>query len=490
MEVDEIEKWADEFTRFQQRFAGLFGRSEGREQAAKYVRGLLSPVERKNGWQVAEAVGDPTPDATQRLLYSTQWDADGARNELQRFVIEVLGDAEGIGVVDETGFLKKGTKSAGVQRQYSGTAGKCENCQVGVFLSYATAQGHTFLDRRLYLPESWCADRERCQAAKIPPAVGFASKATLARQMLEQAWARGVPMRWVTGDEVYGAAADLRQSIAQHGRWYVFAVRTHLTLWPTRPRVGVPAWQGQGRPPTRAKVLADTQPPLPVVAVAAAWPASRWQRLTVAAGAKGPRTYDWARQRIVENEDGLPGRDGWLLVRRSMTDPEELAYYLSNAPAETPLLKLAQVAATRYTIEQCFEEAKGHTGLDQYEVRYWHSWYRHITLSLMAHAWLASLRLLAQQKKGGRPLARTPNRARNTSLTCCRSALAEPFVCLLPGLVSVATGETLTSATRSLAPLLASATWPPFFTPTLTAVVVVSKGCARPNSPNSIKSPV
>lgn len=408
MELDELEKWADEFARFHQRFADLFGRSEGREQAAKYVQGLLSPIERKNGWQVAEALGDRTPDAMQRLLYSTQWDADGARDELQRFVVEAFGDPEGIGVVDETGFLKKGTKSAGVQRQYSGTAGKCENCQVGVFLSYATVHGHTFLDRELYLPESWSTDRERCQAAKIPPTVGFASKTTLARQMLERAWAMGVPMRWVTGDEVYGAAADLRQAVAQHDRWYVFAVRNHTTIWLTRPPVGIPTWQGQGRPPTRTKVLADAPQPLPVVAVVAAWPASRWQRLTVAEGTHGPRTYDWACQRIVENEDGLPGREGWLLVRRSLTEPDELAYYLSNASAQTPLLKLAQVAATRYTIEQCFAEAKGETGLDHYEVRYWHSWYRHITLSLMAHAWLASIRLLAQREKGGLSLGLLP----------------------------------------------------------------------------------
>ncbi len=401
MEQDELAKWADEFARFQQRFAGLFRRSEGREQAAKYMQGLLSPVERKNSWHLAEALGDATPDAMQRLLYSTDWDADRARDELQRFVVEVFGEAEGIGVVDETGFLKKGTKSAGVQRQYSGTAGKCENCQVGVFLSYATPQGHTFLDRQLYLPESWCNDQERCQAAKIPAEVGFASKAMLAQQMLERAWAMGVPMRWVTGDEVYGASVALRHAIAQQGRWYVFAVRTPTTIWLTRPAVGVPTWLGHGRPPTRSKVLADAQQPLSVVAVVAAWPASRWQRLTVAQGSHGPRTYDWACQRILENADGLPGRDAWLLVRRSLTEPHDLAFYLSNAPADTPLLTLAQVAAMRYTIEQCFAEAKGDTGLDHYEVRYWHSWYRHITLSLLAHAWLASIRLHATLEKGG-----------------------------------------------------------------------------------------
>jgi SRSO17 transposase len=200
-------------------------------------------------------------------------------------------------------------------------------------------------------------------------------------KMLQHAWAMGVPMRWVTGDEVYGDAPQLRAAIADSGRWYVLAVRSHRTVWLERPEE-------------------DTVPPMPVSAVVALWPESRWQRLAVAEGEKGPRLYDWACQRIVENQEQRPGRDSWLLARRSITDPTEIAYYLSNAPVETALLTLAQVAATRYTVEQCIEEAKGETGLDQYEVRYWHSWYRHITLSMMAHAWLAAVRRQYHREKG------------------------------------------------------------------------------------------
>lgn len=400
MELNELDEWADNFEAFHSRFAPLFGRSEAREQAAKYLHGLLSPVERKNGWQLAEAVGDRTPDATQRLLYSTKWDADRARDELQRFVISVFGDPDGIGVVDETGFIKKGVKSAGVQRQYSGTAGKRENCQIGVFLTYATSKGHAFLDRRLYLPESWCDDPERCAEAKILEEVVFAPKPEQAVTMLEHAWALGVPMRWVTGDEVYGDSSQLRDAVAASGRWYVLAVRTNITVWLDRPEVAVPAWAGTGRKPVKAQVIEDGVKPAPVPAVAASWPESRWQRLEVAEGEKGPRVYDWACQRVVENQGQLPGRDGWLLVRRSTTDPDEMAYYLSNAPAKTELLTLARVASTRYTVEQCIEESKGETGLDHYEVRYWHSWYRHITLSMMAHAWSASIRLQRNRKKG------------------------------------------------------------------------------------------
>jgi SRSO17 transposase len=401
MDLSELNEWAADFEAFHSRFASFFGRFEAREQAVKYLHGLLSPVERKNGWQLAEAVGDQTPDATQRLLYSTKWDADAVRDEHQRFVVEQFGDAKAIAVVDETGFLKKGEKSAGVQRQYSGTAGKRENCQVGVFLTYATAQGHVFLDRQLYLPESWCDDPDRCAEAKIPDDIIFQTKPQQALAMLRHAWALGVPMHWVTGDEVYGDASYLRDAVADSGRWYVLAVRAYNSVWQERPAVAVPDWCGTGRKPTSPQVVDENAAPVLIPALVASWPERRWQRLEVAEGEKGPRLYDWARQRIIENPEQLPGRDAWLVVRRSLSDPDDLAYYLSNAPLETDLQTLAQVASTRYTVEQCIEEAKGETGLDHYEVRYWHSWYRHITLSMMAHAWLASVRLRRNREKGG-----------------------------------------------------------------------------------------
>lgn len=301
------------------------------------------------------------------------------RDELQRFVSETLGEESGIGVVDETGFLKKGDCSVGVQRQYTGTAGKVENCQIGVFLSYASCKGHTFLDRRLYLPKGWCQDAERWEKAKVPEQVVFRSKPQLAIEMLQNAWTCGVPMRWVSGDEVYGNATALRDAVAGGGRLYVLAVSINTPVWvdqKAKPRPGVP----------HAMSLTT------VGEVVAGWPAQKWHRLTVAEGEKGPRVYDWGRARVMESRDGRQGPSAWLLARRSPTDPEDLAYYLSNAPSSAPLRLLARVAATRYTVEQCFEEGKGESGLDQYEVRHWHSWYRHITLSMMAHAWLASLR--------------------------------------------------------------------------------------------------
>jgi SRSO17 transposase len=401
MTTEELGEGGIDFQRFCARFAAVFGRKEPRAQAGKYLRGLMAPVPRKNGWQLAEAIGDRTPDATQRLLYQAQWSADEARDRLLPYVTEVFGEEDGIGVVDESGFIKKGNRSVGVKRQYSGTAGKVENCQIGTFLSHATSRGHVFLDRRLYLPEEWANDLERRAQAKVPADVVFQTKPEQAMAMLETVWQAGVPMRWVAGDEVYGDSTELRDLIIQRERWYVLAVRTHTPVWTERPPVVEPAPQERGRPRTKVRLAGGAPSATTVKEVVTRWYDSRWQRLTVAEGEKGLITYDWACQRIVESRDGLPGPDAWLVARRSVSDVTDIAYYLSNAPVDTPLLKLAQVASSRYTVEQCIEEAKSETGLDEYEVRYWHSWHRHITLSMMAHAWLASVCYETTEKKGG-----------------------------------------------------------------------------------------
>lgn len=391
MTLAELDPWKEEFFAFHARFASLFARSEPRTQCMEYLRGLLSEVDRKNGWRLAEAVGESTPDSTERLLYSAQWDADAARDRLRTFVLETLGQG-GIGVVDETGFLKKGTESVGVKRQYTGTAGKVDNAQVGTFLSYVTARGHAFLDRRLYLPEDWASDPERRRKAKVPEEVSFATKPEQARSMLEQAWASGVEMPWVAGDEVYGSDPALREAIAQSGRNYVLAVRSNEEVWIDWPPVEEPFRETGGRPRTKARVAPEADRPVSVAHLVESWPEARWERLSVAEGEKGPRLYDWGRMRVVEPRAGLPHRWAWLLARRSVADPTEVAYYLSNGTEQADLRRLAEVASARYTVEQCIQEAKGQTGLDHYQVRHWHSWHRHITLSMMAHAFLASLR--------------------------------------------------------------------------------------------------
>jgi SRSO17 transposase len=388
----DLAPWADDFEAFQARFARFFGRSEPRRQAVKYLRGLMSPAQRKNGWQLAEVMGDHDPQKMQRLLYEAHWDADGVRDELQNFVIERFGDPKSTGVIDETGFIKKGTHSVGVKRQYSGTAGKIENCQIGVFLGYHTAKGHTFLDRRLYLPDEWCADTERRKQAGVPDDVTFQTKPDLAMAMLEHAWANDVPMHWVLGDEVYGDAVKLRRLVEKTLRLYLFAVASNTPVWPEPPAVIPPFKPEMGRPRTLVRLAADTTPSTSVATVVAGWLTEAWHRLSVADGAKGPLTYDWACARVLESRDGVPGPESWLLARRSLSGAKEIAYFLSNAQADTPLETLAQKASQRWSIEQCFEESKSETGLDEYEVRSWDSWHRHITLSMMAHAWLASLK--------------------------------------------------------------------------------------------------
>jgi SRSO17 transposase len=305
----------------------------------------------------------------QRLLATAGWDPDLVRDDLRGYVVEHLGDAGGVLVVDETGFLKKGTTSVGVQRQYSGTAGKVDNCQLGVFLAYASGRGRAFIDRELYLPRCWTNDPARCRAARVPAEVPFRTKPQLARVMLERALDAEVPAAWVTADEVYGGDPALRRWLEDRGVSYVLAVKG------TEP-LGT-ATQGSAR-------ATATQ-------VAASVPATQWVACSAGHGAKGRRLYDWAR---VELAAPAAGGQRWLLVRRSRRD-EELAFYACFGPAETSLLGLVRVAGTRWAVEEGFQQAKNEVGLDHYEVRRWPGWYRHITLALLAHAFLVATRTTA-----------------------------------------------------------------------------------------------
>jgi SRSO17 transposase len=293
---------------------------------------LLGSVERKNSWQVAEHAGERTPDGIQRLLATARWDADAVRDDLRAYVVEHLGDPAAVLVVDETGFLKKGTKSVGVQRQYSGTAGRIENCQIGVFLAYATAGGHAFIDRELYLPKEWAEDTPRRWEAGVPDHVAFATKPQLARRMLERALDAGVPFGWVTGDEVYGGDRRLRLWLEERGVPHVLAIKRTEPLW---------AMTDQGPAQVAAAALAAQVP---------ARGPNGWRRLSAGDGAKGPRRYDWARVRIRHlNALWDPDKDYWLLVRRSLADPTDLAYYVCFGPAGRSLTALVRVAGARWT---------------------------------------------------------------------------------------------------------------------------------------------
>jgi SRSO17 transposase len=373
--VAEVEGWAVGLEKVLERIGPRFARAEPRARAGVYLRGLLSAAERKNGWTLAEQAGDATPDAMQRLLNHADWNADAVRDDLRDYVVEHLGDERAVLVVDETGFVKKGTKSAGVARQYSGTAGRIENCQVGVFLAYATAAGRTFLDRELYLPKSWIDDRVRCAEAGIGPEVKFQTKPELALAMLTRALDAGVPAGWVAADEVYGQNAGLRLALEERGLPYVLAVPVNQYTIAAAGRI------------------AQTR----VDALSAALPERAWTRLSAGAGAKGPRVYDWARVSIrpFSELDRY-----WLLVRRSLTDGE-LAHYLCFCPPQTPLADLVAVAGRRWAIEESFQTAKSEIGLDHYQVRRYDAWYRHITLAMLAHAYLTVTRAAAAGEKGG-----------------------------------------------------------------------------------------
>ena len=368
-DIEEVQAWAVGLDALHARIAPRFARTEPRRRVLAYLRGLLGNVGRKNGWQLAEHAGERTPDGMQRLLATADWDPDLVRDDLRAYVVEYLGDPAAVLVVDETGFLKKGTTSVGVQRQYSGTAGKVDNCQIGVFLAYASGTGRAFIDRELYLPRSWTDDPARCRAAHVPSEVGFRTKPQLARVMLERALDAEVPASWVTADEVYGGDPALRGWLEDRGISYVLAVKGTEPLRTTATRESATAAQ-----------------------LAASLPAEQWVAASAGHGAKGRRLYNWARIQLAAPAGSGTAR--WLLVRRSRRDGE-LAFYACFGPAETSLLGLVRVAGTRWAVEEGFQQAKNEVGLDHYEVRRWPGWYRHITLALLAHAFLVVTRTTA-----------------------------------------------------------------------------------------------
>jgi SRSO17 transposase len=318
---------------------------------------LLSSADRKNSWQVAEICGEPTPYGFQYLLGRAAWEADAVRDELRTYIIRHVGDPTGVLVLDETGFVKKGRHSAGVARQYSGTVGKVENGQIGVFLGYAGQLGHALVDRELYVPKEWANDRERCRQAGLPADRPFATKPQLARQMLACAFAAGVPAKWVTGDSVYGADRRLRVWLETRPQAYVLAVSGKEYVW-----LG---WRQQQ-----------------VKTILAALPPEGWTRLSAGDGAKGPRWYEWRWLPLAEPQESDWRR--WLLVRRSLSVPTELTAYVVFAPQDTTLAEVVQVAGPRWTIERSFEAAKGEVGPDDYAVRSWTGWYRHLTCAMWA----------------------------------------------------------------------------------------------------------
>jgi SRSO17 transposase len=365
LDLLDVQVWNVYWAQIERRIGSVFARSDARTRAMAYLAGLLSPAERKNSWQLAEISGDPNPYGFQHLLGRADWDPDVLRDRLRTYVTDYLADPDAVGVIDETGFLKKGTHSAGVARQYSGTAGRIENCQIGVFLAYASGHGHTLLDRELYLPKEWTVDRDRCTRAGIPDDRAFATKPALAQQLLARTFDASVRLAWVTGDCVYGDDRALRHWLEERRQAYVLAVSGKETLWIDHVQRSV------------TTIVTDL-------------PGDGWERISAGAGSKGLRWYDW--QRLELSEAAQAGWQRWLVFRRSISDPSEVPAYRAFASASTPLTALVRVAGTRWTVEESIQTAKGEVGLDHYEVRSWTGWYRHMTLALWAQAFLAVIR--------------------------------------------------------------------------------------------------
>jgi SRSO17 transposase len=358
------------------RIAGRFARSEARERVKRYLLGLLGRVERKNGWQLAEAIGDKDPQGVQRLLNSAKWDADAVRDDLREYVVEHLGDEEsGMLIADETGFLKKGNKSVGVARQYTGTAGDTVDCQVGVYVAYASNKGSAFIDRALYLPEQWAYDLKRRAEAGVPEEVAFANKIELAKRMLERAFEAGVPARWVAADSFYGRSHEFRAWLEEHGRAYAVMV----------PKTNMVPLGGRKK---KIERLAERLPE------------DAFSEVPPVQDSGERRPWEWACLGLAA--DPKKGMSRWLLVRRGTDDPEELAFYQAYGPEDTSVEELVRICQKRWAIEVAFEEAKGEIGMDQYEVRKWGAWHRYVTLCLLAHAFLVITRLATRNEEVAR----------------------------------------------------------------------------------------
>jgi len=417
-----------ELDRFLDRFAPLFGVEPNQTHARCFVQGLLHQGERRNSENIAQAIAGCNVRNLQAFIATGAWQEDALLAQMRCGVLEMLADEDAVWNTDETGFPKKGTKSVGVKRQYSGTLGRTDNCQIGVFANYCSAKGHTFMDRRLFLPQEWADDPDRRMEAGVPVDVLFRTKPELALEMLANAVADGIPFGWVGGDSVYGDSPSFVQGARQLGKWYVLDTSADAHVWTNEPQV-IPAEQrpkrGRGRRCTQPVVVGQSQR---VDAVVAALPANVWQRLVIAEGSQGPRMYEYAQLWVWFSEGGLPGPRERLLVRRSLGQSQELKYHRSNAPAEVELLKLAQVRGCRWTIEEDIQSGKGECGLDEYETRGWVGWHHHTALSMLALAFLTWQKQRLGEKRAADDGVRSAGVARSSAGSACVGRGRDPEV--------------------------------------------------------------
>jgi SRSO17 transposase len=411
MDEHQLRQLKPELERFLDGYAPRFGHDANRGHARRFVQGLLRGGARRNAENIAEALEGGPVRSLQAFVSTGAWDDAEVLKQLRRDLLDALADEDAVWNSDETGFPKKGSKSVGVKRQYSGTLGRTDNCQVAVFANYCSAQGHSFMDRRLFLPEEWAGDAARRAEAGVPEAVVFRTKPALALEMVAQAAAEGVPFRWVGGDSVYGDSPTFVRGVRALGKWYVLDITGDTQVWTEPPRV-VPAADRPrprgGRPPTKPRVIGERRR---VDEIAAALPAGAWQRLVVGEGSQGPRMYEYAEVPVWFCEDEMPGPPERLLVRRSLGQSAELKYHRANAPAAVPLTKLAEVRGTRWTIEEDIQSGKGECGLDEYETRGWVGWHHHTALSMLALAFLVLQKRRLGEKRAATDRPRGPRAA-------------------------------------------------------------------------------
>ena len=404
MDESELLELKPELDRFLDQYVALFGLGHNPDHARCFIQGLLHQGERRNAENIAEAMDGPPVRTLQCFIATGAWQDRDVLQQMRQDALQRLAHEDAVWNSDETGFPKKGTKSVGVKRQYSGTLGRTDNCQIGVFANYASVHGHTFMDRRLFLPLEWAQDRDRRREAGVPEGVVFRTKPQLALEMIAHAVAEAIPFRWVGGDSVYGDSPTYVQGVRALGKWYVLDTSADARIWNQQPRV-IPASQRssakRGRPCTQPKVL---DKPRRVDEVVAELPESAWQRLMVGEGSQGPRMYEYASVWVWFSEEGLPGPKERLLVRRCLDQTPELKYHRAYADPEVPLQKLAEVRGLRWTVEEDIQSGKGECGLDEYETRGWIGWHHHTALSMIALAFLVIQKIRLNQEIDDQPI--------------------------------------------------------------------------------------
>lgn len=401
--VHDIEALSDQLAAYHAHFAPAFARTTQAVWAEHYVRGLLSPCTRKAIEPIALHFGLPIRPL-QHFIGQSRWPTAPLIAEHQRLVGTTLGASDGAFLVDESGIVKQGRESVGVAPQYCGSVGKVANSQVGVYLGYASAKGYTLIDSQLFIPEAWFADDHAEQRARtgVPSTLTFQSKPAIALALLQQAVARGsIPATWVVADALYGNSPSFRDGVANFDLCYFTAVSSDTLVWRRHPAVVLPPYRGRGRTPTRLQLKTATHQPYRIDTLPQRLPAAAWMRMTITEGSQGPLIADVAVIRVTEARDGLPGPRLWLVIRRSLSDPRDVRYYLSNAPETTPLATVVRMLGVRWPIELTFEHGKQAVGMDAYEVRSWQGWHHHMTLVMLAHHFLVWVRVQWQARAPG-----------------------------------------------------------------------------------------